>query len=236
MNTILNEIRQELEANIDVKTLATGQNFFKEEITQIGVRVPVVEKIGKKIYESISDKSKNRIFALCEELWQTGYIEEAYIACHYSYFVRKEFEACDIRTFENWINRYVANWATCDTLCNHTVGHLAEQFPETVSELKRWAKSENRWKKRAAAVTLIIPARHCLFLTDIFEIAETLLLDPDDLVQKGYGWMLKAASQAHQQEVFDYVISKKEVMPRTAYRYTLEKMPPELRQKAMEKN
>jgi 3-methyladenine DNA glycosylase AlkD len=236
MTTILNEIRKELEANVDVKTQATGQNFFKEEIRQIGVKVPLVEKIGKNIFDSIPEKNKPLVFDLCERLWQTGYIEEAFIACQYSYYIRKEYEAGDIRTFENWIDRYVTNWATCDTLCNHTVGELVEKFPELISELKRWAKSENRWKKRAASVTLIIPARHGLFLSDIFEISDILLFDPDDLVQKGYGWMLKAASQAHQQEVYDYVVSKKSVMPRTSYRYALEKMPPELRQIAMEKN
>lgn len=99
--------------------------------------------------------------------------------------------------------------------------------------IKKWAQSENRWMRRTAAVTLIIPAKEGKFLKDILEIADILLLDQDDLVQKGYGWMLKAASQAHQQEVFDYVLSKKAVMPRTALRYAIEKMPRELKAKAM---
>lgn len=89
--------------------------------------------------------------------------------------------------------------------------------------------------RRASAVTLIIPARRGLFLPDIFEIADILLLDKDDLVQKGYGWMLKAASEAHQVEVFNYVMSKKSIMPRTSLRYAIEKMPKDLRTKAMEK-
>jgi 3-methyladenine DNA glycosylase AlkD len=74
-----------------------------------------------------------------------------------------------------------------------------------------------------------------LFLNDIFEIANTLLTDKHDLVQKGYGWMLKAASQAQEKEVFDFVMSKKSIMPRTALRYAIEKMPPELKSRAMEK-
>ena len=89
--------------------------------------------------------------------------------------------------------------------------------------------------RRASAVSLIIPARKGLFLDTIFEIADNLLLDKDDLVQKGYGWMLKAASESHLPEVFDYVIKNKFIMPRTALRYAIEKMPINLKIIAMEK-
>lgn len=89
--------------------------------------------------------------------------------------------------------------------------------------------------RRAGAVSLIIPARRGKFLKDILEIADLLLIDEDDLVQKGYGWMLKAASQAHEREIFEYVMKNKNVMPRTALRYAIEKMPKELKTKAMER-
>lgn len=95
---------------------------------------------------------------------------------------------------------------------------------------------KNLWTRRAAAVSLIIPARRGNFLKDIFEIADILLLDKEDLAQKGYGWMLKAASQAHQKEVFNFVMKSKAKMPRTALRYAIEKMPKVLREKAMAKS
>jgi 3-methyladenine DNA glycosylase AlkD len=133
------------------------------------------------------------------------------------------------------VESYVDNWASCDTLCNHAVGAFIEMYPEYLSELKKWAKSENRWMRRASAVSLIIPAKQGKFLEEIFEIADILLLDRDDLVQKGYGWLLKEASRNHQKEVFDYVIKNKKTMPRTALRYAIEKMPKELKIKAMEK-
>ena len=123
--------------------------------------------------------------------------------------IRDRYEPEDFDVFEKWVDKYVSNWASCDTLCNHTVGTFVEMYPDYISRLKEWAHSENRWMKRAAAVTLIIPARKGLFLKDIFEIADTLFYDTDDLVQKGYGWMLKAASEAYQKDVFDYVMAKK---------------------------
>jgi 3-methyladenine DNA glycosylase AlkD len=45
-------------------------------------------------------------------------------------------------------------------------------YPDFISKLKEFAHSENRWVKRAAAVSLIVPARKGLFLNDIFEIAD----------------------------------------------------------------
>jgi len=109
-------------------------------------------------------------------------------------------------------------------------------YPDFLKKLKIFAVSPNRWMRRAAAVSLIVPARKGLFLSTIFELAEILLTDKDDLVQKGYGWMLKVASQAHEQEVFEFVVNRKDIMPRTALRYAIEKMPAELKKIAMAKN
>ncbi|NDV47471.1 DNA alkylation repair protein [Paludibacter sp. 221] len=232
---ILASVRQALKDNVDEKTFNNFDRVFKEKVTFYGVKVPTVNKISKEHFQYIKDLPKKEIFGLCEELWKSGYSEESYVACNWSYYIYKQYTPDDFAVFERWVNLYVNNWASCDTLCNHTIGDLVMMYPEYVQNLKVWAKSENRWVKRGAAVTLIIPARKGLFLDDIFEIAETLLMDKDDLVQKGYGWMLKAASESYQREVFDFVVSKKDVMPRTALRYAIEKMPKELKAEAMKK-
>lgn len=235
MSEITGRLRKELIENGDELLQKSSQHFFKEEIRCYGIKSATVARIGKEYFKSMKDESKSEIFDLCDELWQSGIIEESFIACHWSYYVCKKYAPDDLKVFEKWIGSYVDNWASCDTLCNHTVGGFLEMYPEYISELKRWALSTNRWMRRASAVSLIIPARHGMFLDDILEIADLLLLDNDDLVQKGYGWMLKAASQAHEKEIFDYVVSKKAIMPRTALRYAIEKMTPDLKARAMEK-
>ncbi len=235
MHNIIEKVRAELLANTDEKTRTSSQNFFKEKIQAYGVKVPTVHKISKTLFGLVATESKAGIFRLCDTLWQSGYKEESFVACNWSYYIHKKYEPDDYRIFENWINNYVNNWASCDTLCNHTVGDFVTMFPEKITWLKELAKSDNRWMRRASAVSLIIPARKGKFLNEIFEIADTLLTDNDDLVQKGYGWMLKAASEAHQQEVFDYVLKNKSIMPRTALRYAIEKMPADLKNRAMQK-
>ena len=235
MKTIIEQIRQTLNESIDEKTKNGSQRFFKEEIKSYGVKVPIVNQISKAYFTEIKRKTKTEIFDLCEELWRSCNFEECIIACNWSYALRKHYEREDFIIFSRWVQSYISNWATCDTLCNHTIGTFIMMYPEYILELKNWAKSTNRWEKRAAAVTLIIPARKGLFLENILELADILLLDKDDLVQKGYGWMLKAASESHQNEVFDYVVSKKAVMPRTALRYAIEKMPANLKTEAMKR-
>ena len=90
--------------------------------------------------------------------------------------------------------------------------------------------------RRASAVSLIVPAKHGKFLKESIEIADLLLTDRDDMVQKGYGWLLKEASRKHTNEVFAYVLKNKRRMPRTALRYAIELMPKELKTEAMKKN
>jgi 3-methyladenine DNA glycosylase AlkD len=235
MNNIIEKVRTELISKSDETVKKSGERFFKEDVIMYGLKSSQVIRISKESFKTLPDKSKSTIFLLCEEFWKSGVMEESFIACNWSYNVNKNYKPADFEIFERWVNRYVNNWASCDTLCNHTVGTFVEMYPEFLSGLKRWAGSSNRWVKRASAVSLIVPARKGKFLADIFEIADILHSDKDDMVQKGYGWMLKAASQAHQKDVFDYVISKKATMPRTSLRYAIEKMPYELKTLAMAK-
>lgn len=240
MDKILDALREELKKNADEKTRLSSQRFFKEEIKVYGIKSAQVNKISKEIFKSIKSRSnKNEdklfIFNLAENLWQSGYLEESFIVCNWVFGARKEFLPEDFKVFESWISKYISNWASCDAFCNHTVGEFIEMYPEFIAKLKVFAKSDNPWLRRAAAVSLIIPAKKGKFLDDIFEIAEILLLDAEDLVQKGYGWLLKVASQSQQKEVFDFVIKHKAIMPRTALRYAIEKMPKELKVQAMAK-
>ncbi|MGB5320277.1 DNA alkylation repair protein [Eudoraea sp.] len=232
---IIKEIRKQLLDKSDEKAKTSGQRFFKEEINSYGVTAPIVNQIAKTALKQIKAKPKEEVFELCEQLWQTSYIEESLVACKLSYAYHKAFVPEDFEIFRRWITSYVNNWASCDTFCNHTMGKFIERYPSYIDELKGFTSSENRWLRRAAAVSLIVPARKGEFLSDIFEISDNLLMDEDDLVQKGYGWLLKVASKQHQKEVFEYILTKKASMPRTALRYAIEKMPKEMKIQAMGK-
>jgi 3-methyladenine DNA glycosylase AlkD len=235
MSDIAQRIRNELKENTDEKTRNSFQKFFKEKVECYGVKTGTVGKIARKYWNEIKSKNKKEIFELCEDLLRSDYTEEASIVSSWGMNFKSFIESEDLLVFEKWIKKYLNNWAKCDGFCNHAVGDLIAKYPSKVKELKKWAKSDNRWLKRASAVTLIIPAKKGEFLKEAFEISGILLVDADDMVQKGYGWLLKEESRKHQREVFEYVMENKHKMPRTALRYAIELMPEELRKKAMEK-
>jgi 3-methyladenine DNA glycosylase AlkD len=232
---IIKEIRGILSANADPVIRESSKRYFKEEIKVYGTKTSFGQKLSSSYISTIREMEKEKVFSLCEELFSSGYMEESFIACNWAEAIVERLDERDFIVLERWITEYVSNWATCDTLCNHTVGDYLERFPYHIEDLKRWAVSSNRWLRRASVVSLILPARKGLFLEEVFALSDILLTDGDDLVQKGYGWLLKEASKSHQDKVFSYIMERKDRMPRTALRYAIEKMPEGLRKMAMDK-
>jgi Predicted DNA alkylation repair enzyme len=228
-------IRAELLQNADAQTQESAQRFFREPVRLYGVRTPVVREIARRHFRSIRHLEKTEIFELCEALLKTDYNEDAIVAFDWSYALRRSYAPRDFQVFERWVASYINNWVKCDTFCSRSLGTFVEMYPAYIQNLKGWATSENRWVRRAAAVTMVPSARRGRFLGEMLEIVDLLLGDPEDIVQKGCGWLLKEASRCHQQEVFSYIMSRKGEMARIVLRYAIEKMPHDMRRMAMER-
>lgn len=240
MNPIVQQIRKDLLSCVDTAYKKNTTTFFKEPIQSLGVRKPIASRIGRAYYKQIKQLPKNDFFSVCESLLQRGTMEEIAIAFDWSYKKIDTYTISDFDLFERWLVRYVSNWAHCDDLCTHTLGYLVWTYPELVSKTVSWRTNANRWLRRASAVVFIHPmwngnkpVSKAQYLHDVFSTADTLLLDTDDLVQKGYGWMLKATADRFPKEVFSYVLEHKHHMPRTALRYAIEKFPLDMKKQAM---
>ena len=226
-------VRQELKKYIDIAYRDGERKFFKEPIKNIGVRLPNRRKVAAKFWPQVNSLTKPQLFNLCEKLF-SGFSEEVTVASAWLWRSRQKLEAKDFEQFEIWVDKYLDNWAKVDDFCTHVLGYLINHFPRLTPKVFSWTKSKNRWMRRAAAVSLIYPwGKPKQFLPQILKTAMALLEDRDDLVQKGYGWMLKEAGSYNQKEVFDFVMKHKSKMPRTALRYAIEKFPLKLKQQAM---
>lgn len=236
MQNIIVNIRRELKNDIDLEFKKGEIKFFKEPVLVYGVRSNIVRKIALKYFPDIKILEKKDFLALGEKMLKSDYHEEAEIVFIWTEKRVKDFNASDFKIFERWLNKYANNWAKVDTLCPHTINYFVQNYPVVIPKIKKWTDSKNRWLRRAAAVSFISGSRDFpqkKHLPDIFWIAKKLLKDKDDLVQKGYGWMLKRAAENFESDVFNFVLKYKKETPRTALRYAIQKLPQKMKNEAM---
>ena len=184
-----------------------------------------IRKISAKLFRQLEDKSKENVFVICELLLEQCNWPMGVIAYDFAYRVKKQYDENTFSIFENWLIKYVRGWGDCDDFCTHAFGELVIQNTGLVRKTISWTGRDEFWMRRAASVILIPSIYHDKYKeTNPMAISDLLLLDNDDLVRKGYGWMLKVLSIKEPQLVFDYLVKNKDIMPRVSFRYALEKM------------
>lgn len=218
-------IEKKLLEKADSKKAEGARRYFKETIHPRGVPLPQVRTLEKELWnQNKKELSLSFCLDLTGELFKTGYWEDPIIGMGLVQRFGKKLGKKELKRFEQWIDCYINNWAHCDDLCNHLVGVALENESKLARKLVQWTSSENRWKRRASAVSFILPARKDLFEPEILKIAERLFADKtDDLVQKGNGWMLREYGKTKPKKLLAFLRKHRENIPRVTMRYALEK-------------
>jgi len=97
----------------------------------------------------------------------------------------------------------------------------------------RWAKSRNRWHRRAACVALIRGARQKMFFPEIKRLSNLLLSDEDDMVQKGLGWLLRETAKYDAKRAVPYLMTIRRGAPRLVLRTACETLLPATRKRVL---
>ena len=129
MDPIIARIRQELTAQADPEIQKSLKAIFQGRDPCYGMKTATVIAIAKKYWKEVKGRPKPEIFALCEELYQSGYMEESFIVSEWAHALSGRYEKEDLAVFRRWIDTYITNWASCDGFCNHTMGDFIEQYP-----------------------------------------------------------------------------------------------------------
>ncbi len=221
---IVAQTRKELQNQSEKKFRKGVYHFFKEEISPIGVRLPLVRKIAVELDKRLILEGWKfaQILKLAGEFQKSRWFEEQILAGYLIERHSNDYTRETFFEFERWVSKYVKNWANCDLLCTHSLANCIEKYPQFIGNLLKWAESENRWVRRAAIVTFVLHGRRGKFLKETLKIAGKLMHDKEDLVQKGTGWTLREAAKAHEVEVFAFLLLHKDA-GRTLLRYAVER-------------
>lgn len=135
-----------------------------------------------------------------------------------------EFGDKEFRLLESWLPR-ISNWSDHDALVHYLIAPMVVAKPARVSRVFRWAKSRNRWFRRAACVALIQGTRRKMFFSEIIRLSGMLLSDEYDMVRKGLGWLLRETAKADAQRTVPYLMSIRDTAPRLVLRTACETLP-----------
>ncbi|MEW6456927.1 MAG: DNA alkylation repair protein [Acidobacteriota bacterium] len=230
-----NGIRKALKEKENPKKAQKMKRFFKEDVFYYGVERKDIAQIAKESYRYYKKNDDfSEAFKMSEKLFSTGIMEEATVAVDMLKGFQKKFDLNVFKSLDKWID-YISNWAQCDSLCMALIGPIIFYYNSTIEDLMRWAESENLWRRRASAVSLIYSVKKGRYLEETFKLAKKLMYDKEDMVQKGVGWLLKEAGGKFPERVADFLLKHRNNFSRLVLRYSCEKLPLKLKNKILSK-
>jgi 3-methyladenine DNA glycosylase AlkD len=129
--------------------------------------------------------------------------------------------------------RWINNWDLVDVSAAQIVGAHLESGSR--GQLRRLARSSLVWERRIAMIATYRYIRNNDF-RDALAIADLLVDDGHDLVQKAVGWMLREVAKRDRRAAERFLRRHARTMPRTALRYAIERFPEPLRRRYLNRS
>jgi len=201
------------------------QHFFKEEVQSRGWYTAELRKFALRFRRSIvRERGMDFLVQVADQLFSGRILEEKAMAVFLLEKQTKNFGDNEFQLFASWLDR-VTSWADHDALAHYLLAPMVAADPARCREVFLWAKSPNRWRRRAACVALIRGARERRFFEQIVQLSNQLLHDEDDMVQKGLGWLLRETAKADSKRTVPYLMKIRKNAPRLVLRTACETLP-----------
>jgi 3-methyladenine DNA glycosylase AlkD len=220
------EIRRVLKGEGSAEHAEGVQWFFKEEIKSHGWYTADLRRLAVRYREAIQKESGfGFLVQVADQLFRGRVLEEKVFAV---FLLEKSTSDLNDEHFvmlESWLTR-ISSWADHDGLVHYLIAPMVAAKPARVARVFEWAKSPDRWHRRAACVALIQGTRQRKFFAQITRLSNLLLSDQDDMVQKGLGWLLRETAKADPKRTVPYLMKIRDRAPRLVLRTACETLPP----------
>jgi 3-methyladenine DNA glycosylase AlkD len=228
------QIRRALRAGGSSEHAAGVQWFFKEEIKSRGWYTTDLRRAMRRCRRAIlRGQGLDFLVRVADQLFSGRVLEEKTAAVLLLENLDSKFGDREFRLFETWLGR-ISSWADHDGLVHYLISPMVVTKATRVRDVFRWAKSPDRWHRRAACVALIRGTRAKLFFPEIVRLSNLLLEDDDDMVQKGLGWLLRETAKFDGRRTLPYLVEIRGRAPRLVLRTACETLPAPLKKRVLE--
>ena len=207
--------------------------FFREEVKSRGWYTAELRKVAVRFRHTIvREQGMEFLLKVADKLFSGKVLEEKVFGVVLLEKQTKHFGDREFRLFASWLDR-VSSWADHDALAHYLLAPMVYADPTRCREVFRWAKSRNRWRRRAACVALILRPEQKKLFAEIVRLSDQLLGDPDDMVQKGLGWLLRETAKADPNRTVPYLMKIRARAPRLVLRTACETLSPAARRRVL---
>ncbi len=219
------QIRQTLKSGGSPNHATGVQWFFKDEIKSHGWYTADLRRAARSFRREIRKEfGLDFLVRVADELFSGTVLEEKIAAVFLLENLDPGFGDREFKLFESWLDR-ISSWADHDALVHDLIAPMVASSPARAKNVFRWARSPNRWHRRAAGVALIRGTRAKLFFPEITKLSNSLLADEDDMVQKGLGWLLRETAKFDPKRTVPYLMKIRRRAPRLVLRTACETLP-----------
>ena len=223
---IATEIRVALKRGGSREHAKGVQWFFKEDIQSHGWYTDELRKFARKTQrEILRQQGLEFLVQVADRLFAGHVLEEKIFAVLLLETLAPKLDGSHFDLFESWIGR-ISTWADHDGLVHHLIAPMVGRDRRRMGRVFAWAKSRDRWHRRAACVALIQGRQQGAFLAEALQLSNLLLNDRDDMVQKGLGWLLRVTAKMDPEQTIPYLMSIRERAPRLVLRTASETLTP----------
>jgi len=231
------EVVRRLAAAGDPAVARQSATYFKEtaDFSAYGVRTAQVRAVTRDAFAWVRDTWRVAdATACCEFLSARSQFEAKAVGVLLLGRYRRTFPAGLLQTVRRWVleGRF-ANWAAVDLVSCELLTPLVERRESAARIVRGWARSRQRWLRRAAAVTFVPLARAGRRLDDAYAVVVALRGDREDLSQKASGWLLREAGKTDPARLEEFLLAHGPTLPRTTVRYAIERFPPARRSRLL---
>lgn len=229
------QIRHALRSGGSAEHAAGVQWFFKDEVKSHGWYTGNLRRTIRRVRKEIrAQRDLDFLIQVADQLFTGSVLEEKVAAVFLLEKLDAEFGDREFRMFELWLDR-ISSWADHDGVVHYLIAPMVAAKPARMKNVFRWAKSKDRWHRRAACVALIQGTRQKQFLPEVKKLTDALLDDEEDMVQKGLGWLLRETAKFDANRTIPYLMKIRQRVPRLVLRTACETLPITVRKRILQK-